>query len=137
MARLTQMDYANLLEFRTALRHFENWSQQAAKDVGLTPAQHQLLLAVKGHPGDSGPSITEVSEYLTVRHHSAVGLVDRAVRAGLVCRREDPSDARAVRIALTGLGQQRIEQLSGQHLAELGRLEKVLEHLLHDAPPEP
>ncbi len=129
MTELAQHDYTSLLEFRTALRRFERWSEEQARRVGLTTAQHQLLLAVKGHPDDRGPTIGQVAEYLIVRHHSAVGLVDRAVEAGLVMRVRDTDDSRAVRLALTGQGEQRIGQLSELHLTELRRLAPVLDHL--------
>jgi DNA-binding MarR family transcriptional regulator len=130
MTGLSQSDYANLLAFRAALRRFERWSEAQARQAGLTPAQHQLLLAVKGHPDRRGPTIREVAEYLGVQHHSAVGLADRAVEAGLVARARDVDDARLVRLALTPLGEQRIGQLSELHLAELVRLRPALEHLL-------
>jgi DNA-binding MarR family transcriptional regulator len=129
MTGLSQNDYVNLLEFRAALRRFERWSEAQARQVGLTPAQHQLLLAVKGHPDRRGPTIREVAGYLGVQHHSAVGLADRAVDAGLVVRARDADDARLVRLALTALGEQRIGQLSELHLAELVRLTPLLEHL--------
>lgn len=132
MADLTQRDYTNLLEFRTALRRFERWSEDQARQVGLTATQHQLLLAIKGHPDGRGPTITEIADYLTVRHHSAVGLVDRAEGAGLVARVRDADDSRAVRLALTELGERRIGQLSELHLAELGRLAPILDHLAGD-----
>lgn len=136
MAELTQRDYASLLEFRTALRRFERWSEQQAKAVGLTPAQHQLLLAIKGHPDERGPTVGEVADYLTVRHHSAVGLIDRAVQAGLVVRVRDAADSRAVRLTLSELGAHRISALSELHLAEIGRLAPILEHLVAATPAE-
>lgn len=129
MAGLSQADYLSLLTFRTALRRFQRWSEDQARQVGLTPAQHQLLLAVKGHADHRGPTIGEVAEYLGVRHHSVVGLVDRAVDASLIARVRDEQDGRAVRIVLTGLGEDRIVQLSQLHLAELARLAPLLEHL--------
>ncbi len=129
MAELSRREYASLLEFRSALRRFERWSEDQARRVGLTSAQHQLLLAVKGHPDDRGPTIGQVADYLMVRHHSAVGLVDRGVEAGLVGRSRDAEDSRAVRLALTPLGEERIGQLSELHLIELNRLAPVLEHL--------
>jgi DNA-binding MarR family transcriptional regulator len=129
MAKLNPRDYTSLLEFRTALRRFERWSEEQARRVGLTPAQHQLLLAITGHPDERGPTIGEVADYLAVRHHSAVGLVDRAVEAGLIARSRDAEDSRAVRLALTQTGADRIEALSEQHMAELGRLAPLLEHL--------
>ncbi|HVV23854.1 MAG TPA: MarR family transcriptional regulator [Pseudonocardiaceae bacterium] len=129
MPDLDQHDYASLLEFRTALRRFERWSEDQARQVGLTPAQHQLLLAIKGHPDERGPTIGEVADYLVVRHHSVVGLADRAVQAGLVRRVQDTTDSRAVRLALTDSGARALGALSELHLVELGRLAPVLEHV--------
>src|SRR5215210_4546288 len=83
---LSAEDYTNLLMFRTALRRFDSWSHQQARRVGLTAAQHQLLLAVKGHRDPLGPTIGEVAEYLNTRHHSVVELVDRSERLALVRR---------------------------------------------------
>lgn len=134
MAGLTDEDYARLLRFRTELRRFEDWSRQQAQQVGLTPAQHQLLLAVKGHSDRRGPTIREVAAYLYVRHHSAVELVDRAVEAGIVTRAPDLEDARVVRLALTELGAARVEQLSQLHLSELERLAPLLQHLAPESP---
>lgn len=114
--------YTRLLALRTGLRHFEAWSAQQARAAGLTPTHHQLLLAVRGHPGPDGPTIGDVADYLLLRHHSAVGLVDRAESAGLVrrCRSED--DHRVVRLRLTDEGAAKLEALSAVHLEELERL---------------
>lgn len=133
MATLSHGDYANLLAFRTALRRFDSWSHEQARRVGLTHAQHQLLLAVKGHHDRQGPTISEAAEYLNTRHHSVVGLVDRAERAGLLRRVRDGADARAVRLQLTDLGENRIAQLTELHVVELSRLAPVLQHLVTSA----
>ena len=133
MTELTPEAYTNLLRFRTALRRFDSWSHEQAARVGLTHAQHQLLLAVKGHPGRSGPTIRDVAAYLNTRHHSAVGLVDRAERAGLLRRSRDRDDGRVVRLILSPLGEDRIARLSELHLAELTRLAPLLDHLVGDA----
>ncbi|HEX4221785.1 MAG TPA: MarR family winged helix-turn-helix transcriptional regulator [Pseudonocardiaceae bacterium] len=133
MTGLSPDDYANLLAFRAALRRFDRWSEVQARNAGLTPAQHQLLLAVKGHADERGPTIREVADYLGVQHHSAVGLTDRAVDAGLVVRSRDVHDARLVRLALTVVGEERIAALSELHVAELVRLTPLLAHLTeHD-----
>jgi DNA-binding MarR family transcriptional regulator len=126
---LSEEDYTRLLRFRTELRRFEDWSRTQALQAGLTPAQHQLLLAVRGHGEPLGPTIGEVAEYLFVRHHSVVELVDRAVDAGIVARGADPADARVVRLTLTELGGRRLEQLSHLHLGELARLAPLFHHL--------
>lgn len=121
MPRMTNNDYARLLEFRTELRRFLHWSEQQAQAAGLTPSQHQLLLAVKGHRGPHGPTIGEVAEYLMLRHHSAVGLTDRTEKAGFVARSRDPEDHRVIRLELTPAGENLIWRLSWAHLEELRR----------------
>jgi DNA-binding MarR family transcriptional regulator len=129
---LTHREYANLLAFRTALRRFNRWSEAQAQAVGLTAAQHQLLLAVKGHSETLAPTIGEVADYLLLRHHSAVELVNRAEAGGLVERRRDPSDGRVVRLVLTTVGEERIAQLTQLHLDEIQRLAPLLGHLSGD-----
>ncbi len=120
--RLADADYEDLLALRTGLRRFLRWSEQQAEAAGLTPAQHQLLLAVRGHPDRRGPTIGEVADYLLLRHHSAVGLVDRAEEAGLVTRSRDAEDQRVVRLQLAAEGEERLETLSAPHMEELHRL---------------
>jgi DNA-binding MarR family transcriptional regulator len=120
-------DYRRLLQFRTGLRRFLRWSEEQAEKVGLTTAQHQLLLAVRGHDGDRGPTIGDVAGYLFLRHHSAVGLVDRAVKGGLVERGEDPEDRRVVRLRLTSRGMEILQQLSALHMKEIERLTPLLQ----------
>jgi DNA-binding MarR family transcriptional regulator len=127
--------YAQLLALRTELRHFQRWSEQQAASEGLTPAQHQLLLAVRGHADSRGPTIGEVADYLLLRHHSAVGLVDRAEAAGLITRHSDPDDRRRVRLRLTADGKRRLEHLSRLHLEELQRLASEIGHVAHGLDP--
>ena len=122
MAPMTQDNYEALLSFRTELRRFLHWSEQQARAAGLTPSQHQLLLAIKGHPGPAAPTIGQVAEYLMLRHHSAVGLVDRAERAGHLRRQRDPDDQRVIHLRLSPQGESLIERLSAAHLVELSRL---------------
>lgn len=114
--------YARLLALRTGLRHFERWSAQQAGAAGLTGAHHQLLLAIRGHSDPAGPTIGEVADYLLLRHHSAVGLIDRAEEAGLVRRVRGDDDHRIVRLQLTEEGDARLEALSTLHIEELKRL---------------
>ncbi len=119
---LATADYRRLLAFRDGLRHFLRWSEHRAADAGLTAAQHQLLLAIRGHPGPDAPTIGDVAGHLLLRHHSAVGLVDRTASAGLVERLHDPADHRIVRLRLTRLGKRRLASLAALHLEELDRL---------------
>src|SRR5439155_13046164 len=125
-------EYRRLLEFRTGLRRFLRWSQDQATAVGLTPAQHQLLLAIRGHEDPRGPTIGEAAGYLLLRPHSTVELVDRAVAAGLVERAGDPDDERVVRLRLTPTGVARLELLAELHLEELLRLAPMMQVVWRD-----
>jgi DNA-binding MarR family transcriptional regulator len=131
MAReLTSEDYQNLLAFRTSLRRFLHWSQTQARSVGMTPAHHQLLLAVKGHRGRKGPAVGDLAGYLLLRHHSTVELVGRAEAAGLVERWSDNEDGRIARVRLTAEGERRLDRLASAHLDELQQLAPVLNQLV-------
>jgi DNA-binding MarR family transcriptional regulator len=130
---LTDDQFARILEFRVALRRFGRFSEEQAGRLDMTAAQHQLLLAIRGHGHALGPTIADVARYLLIRHHSAVGLVDRTQELGLVERRRDPDDQRLVRLGLTGLGHERVDALAQAHLKELHRLAEVLGGILDAA----
>ena len=128
---LNQSDFEHLLELRTGLRRFLRWSEKQAQAAGLTPAKHQLLLAVRGHPDPAGPTIGEIADYLVLRHHSAVGLVDRAVDDGLIKRSPDPMSRSVVRVTLTQDGADKLDELSEAHLEELAHLAPTMRTLWH------
>lgn len=119
---LDDEEYRRLLAFRDGLRRFEHWSELSARAAGLTPAQHQLLLAVRGHGDPRGPTVGDIAGHLLLHHHSAVGLVERTVSSGLVSRHEDRDDRRVVRVRLTARGAAALAKLSALHLEELSRL---------------
>jgi len=123
-------EYARLAEFRKALRGFLRWSEDAAKNVGLTPMQHQLLLVVRGRGG--APTIGEIAEDLMLRHHSTGELINRAEAAGLVARSADAGDRRQTRISATGVGNRLLRRLSQQHLNEIRRLAPIVDSLARD-----
>ncbi|OMC13785.1 MarR family transcriptional regulator [Mycolicibacter heraklionensis] len=113
--------YARLLAFRTRLRRFERWSADQAQAAGLTPAQHQLLLAIRGHSDSRGPTVGDIADYLLLRHHSAGELIQRAEAAGLVTRVRDAGDQRVIRLQLTETAAQCLQSLTELHLKELER----------------
>lgn len=115
---------------RHALRTFLNFSENAARGSGLTPQQHQALLAIKGFPSRDYASIAELAGRLQIRHHSAVGLVDRLVRRGLIRRQSSAEDGRRVELHLTVRGEKVIERLSAIHLQELRQVGPALHRLL-------
>ena len=126
---LSQADFEHLLELRTGLRRFLRWSEHQAKAAGLTAAKHQLLLAVKGHHDPAGPTIGEIADYLVLRHHSAVGLVDRAEKDGLVRRASDPTSRSVVRVTLTPEGGAKLDGLAESHLEEIAHLAPTMRTL--------
>ncbi|MBV9140803.1 MAG: MarR family transcriptional regulator [Pseudonocardiales bacterium] len=128
---LADGQYARLLTVRVGLRRFLRWSGEQAATVGLTSAQHQLLLAIRGHPDSRGPSVGELADYLCTRHHSAVQLIDRTERLGLITRtRAEGADRRVVRLTLTRAGQEKLTLLSTTHLEELRQLASLISPLV-------
>jgi DNA-binding MarR family transcriptional regulator len=112
-------DIRNLARFRYAVRKFLRFSEEAVRDSGLTPQHHQLLLGVAGFTGKGWATIGELADFLQVRHHSVVGLVDRAETLGLVRRQINPDDRREVHISLTAEGGRKLRALAELHHKEL------------------
>ncbi|HYC21685.1 MAG TPA: MarR family transcriptional regulator [Candidatus Bathyarchaeia archaeon] len=122
----SKTDYEALAEFRFSLRRFLRYSEEGARAAGITPQQHQLLLAIKGRPSREWASLSDIAESLQVRHHAAVGLVDRSARARLVRRTPDPDDRRQVRVRLTAKGEAILARLSRRNRSELRALRRTL-----------
>jgi DNA-binding MarR family transcriptional regulator len=122
---LKEGDYQRLARFRYALRRFLRFSEDAAREAGISPGQYQLLLFIRSFDGRP-PIVAELAERLQVRHQSAVGLVDRCERAGLVARRPDPEDGRRVRVALTARGTRTLSALVSSHLREIAALRQAV-----------
>jgi DNA-binding MarR family transcriptional regulator len=118
-ADLSIADYQALAEIRYQIRRFLHFSEQTAREAGLVPQQHQLLLALKGLPTGRKATISELAERLQLRHHSTVELIDRLVERGLIKRMRDETDQRRVIIHLTPQGEQVLRRLSLLHRHEL------------------
>jgi DNA-binding MarR family transcriptional regulator len=123
---LTKQDYESLAAFRAAIRRFARFSEEGARSVGITPQQHQAMLAILGQPGKSWASIVEIAEFLQLKHHTTVGLIDRCAAAGLVKRNPDMDDRRQVRVTLTERGEELLRHLSTRNLRELKSLRKAM-----------
>ncbi len=122
-------DFVALSNLRYELRKFLAFSEAAAAANGLTPQQHQVLLAIKGSPDDV-LTVGEIAERMLLRHHSAGELVGRLERMGLVSREHDERDRRRVNIRATALAEERLRYLSGAHLDELSGTGPLLRTLL-------
>lgn len=143
--KLSRADYQALGAFRQALRRFLAFSEMSARTLGLTPQQHQALLAVRAHPGPGAISVGELAHTLIIKNHSALGLVERLVERGLMSRAPSADDRRRVLLTLTDTGHRKLEAISRNNLGELKADLPVFTDLLHalesldlpsgDAPP--
>ena len=111
--------YAQLAALRAGIRRYLAWAEECARDHEMTPAQVQLALAVRSCGDPAGPTLTDLADILLLRHHSVVGLVDRAEQSGLVVRARDAAHHSRVHVRLTGKGLELLERLSALHLAWL------------------
>jgi DNA-binding MarR family transcriptional regulator len=134
---ISQRDYESLAEFRHRIRRFLRFSERAARESGLEPRQHQLLLALKGLPPNVRPKIAEIAERLQIQHHSAVELVNRLEVSGFVRRERGSQDRREVLLQLTPKGEKVLRELSLYHRSELRSqgpaLLEALQQLVSDA----
>ncbi|HEV2692786.1 MAG TPA: MarR family transcriptional regulator [Verrucomicrobiae bacterium] len=128
--QLNKTQYETLAAFRYALRKFTHFSESAAQAAGVTPQQHQALLAIKGFPSREQVTVGELAERLQLRHHSAVGLIDRLVLEKLVTRGPSSEDRRQVLIQLTQRGEKMLENLSALNRQELKRVGPEFRRLL-------
>lgn len=124
---IQKAEYEALAAFRYAIRRFVRFTEEGAREVGLTPQQHQLLLAIKGQPGKDWAYITEIAEMLQIKHHAAVMLIDRCEKAKWLIRTPDSKDRRQVRVSLTPEGEEVLARLSECNLRELANLRQALQ----------
>jgi DNA-binding MarR family transcriptional regulator len=124
------VDYRALARFRYQLRQFLAFSETAARKAGLTPQQHQALLAIKGFAGPAPASVGDLARFLLIRHHTAVELVNRMVKLGLLSRLVDDEDGRRVLVQLTKKGEQKLQALSRIHIEELRSVSPALSEIL-------
>jgi len=132
-APLTQEDYRALGEFRRAIRQFLAFSEQGARDHGLTAQQHQALLAIKAHPGPDPISIGDLADSLLIKNHSAVELVARLVERDLAARRDSAADRRRVVLELRPRGAAILETISRRNLGRLSQGADILADIIEAA----
>lgn len=116
---LDEIEYQKLEEFRYQIRRFLAFSENAARESGLEPQQHMALLVIRGTPKGEPATVGRLAERLLLKHHSAVGLVDRLQTLGFVRRQPSPQDARQVLVQLTPHGERMLHRLSVTHRREL------------------
>jgi DNA-binding MarR family transcriptional regulator len=132
-------NYKSMAELRYQIRRFLRFSENAARQAGIEPQQHQLLLAVRGLPDGLNPTIGVLAERMQLQHHSTVELIDRLVERGFLIRLRSTDDRRHVLVKLTRDGEEFLQTLSLHHLQELQSagptFVKVLQSLIEESSP--
>jgi DNA-binding MarR family transcriptional regulator len=132
-----QPNFQAMAELRYQIRRFLRFSENAARQAGIEPQQHQLLMAVKGLPTGLKPTIGALAERMQLQHHSTVELIDRLVDRGFLCRLRATDDRRQVLIKLTHNGEEFLQKLALHHLHELQSVGptfvKVLQSLIEES----
>ena len=116
-----------LAGFRSALRRFLAFSEEATSLAGVTPQQYQALLAVGAA---RSLNVGVFARELLLKQNAAVQLIDRLAAQGLVERVPDADDRRSVQIALTPKGRALLIRLAGLHLDQLARRKKQFADIL-------
>ncbi len=119
-----------MAELRYQIRLFLRFSENAARQTGIEPQQHQLLLAIKGLPHRSKPTIGVLAERMQLQPHSTVGLIDRLVEQGFLVPLRATDDRRQVLVKLTHDGEKLLEKLALCHLRELHYVEPKFRNVL-------
>ena len=121
MRPLQPDDYEALAELRYLGRKFLRFSKDLLRqNAGLNPEQYEALLAIKAFPGGN-LTISQLSERLQVKHHSAVNIVDRLAERKLIRRRPGEQDRRERHLELTEKGEKLIQELALVHYTELSK----------------
>lgn len=129
-SKLNSREYAMLAAFRYALRNFLRFSESAAEGAGLNTQQYQAMLVVRSCSEQRRVTINDLAQQLLIKHNSAVGLVDRLHKQGLVAREPSRLDRRKVNLRLTAKGDRLLEQLAEVHREEHRRIGPQLKRLL-------
>jgi DNA-binding MarR family transcriptional regulator len=116
---MTSAEYRALAQFRYLIRRYLNNTERVARSVGLEPQHYTCLLAVRGLPEGELATIRNISERLQVRHHSAVELIDRMEKRGLLRRERSDQDRRSVLVHVTSRGEKLLSRLVSHRMAEL------------------
>lgn len=126
-------EYRALADFRYQIRKFLHFSEEAARQEGLEPQQHQMMLAIRGLEAEEAPTVGALASYLLIRHHSAVGLIDRLEKHGLALRERRADDRRQATVRLTPEGAGLLERLADAHRSELANWAPHLVRALENA----
>src|SRR5262245_1460764 len=111
---------------RAALRKFMHSSERIAREEGLTPSRHVLLLMIKTAAAGRS-TVTELAGRMQLTQSTVTELVTRAEGAGLVEREQSADDARVHWLRLTEEGEARLARTVSRTGPERRRLLELLD----------
>lgn len=118
--------YEALSDFRFRLRSFLRFSEDAAREEGITVLQYQLMLHTQGFAGREWATVSEIAERLQAQPHGVVALVSRCEESGLVQRKPSQVDRRQVEVHLLPAGRKKLARLAVLHADQLDGLAEVV-----------
>lgn len=126
---LEDRDYKVLASVRAELRSFAHFTERVTSGAGLTPQQHQILLALRAADGLE-LTIGQLAGTMFLKPHSVSGMADRLASVGLVERVRSDEDRRSIRLRLTDKAKGVLASLGQAHKDELRRIRPLLISLL-------
>lgn len=129
-AGLSDAEYAALGQFRWSMRQFLQFSEEGAREQGISSQQHQALLAIRSHPGPEALTIGGLAERLFIKNHSALELIARMAENGLVERTASDEDRRRVLLRILPRGAEILETISLRNLGQLNETAEILSEIL-------
>lgn len=108
-----------LVEFWSCVQHFLDVRRQAGLRAGLSSAQYEMLLAVRGFREPGEPYITAVAKQLVIRQRVAARVVKRLMGQGLLHARPSAADRRTHILQLTAKGKRLLDRLASNSMGGL------------------
>lgn len=107
-----------LRELVRAYQAFHRYSAAHVRELGLTPAQFDIIATLGNTPG---MNFRELGQRTLITKGTLTGVVDRMAQRGLVCRMPSSTDRRQAVVCLTAAGEECFNVAFPAHLAELAR----------------
>ena len=99
---------AQLMESMPTIMQFLRIEMRSQRGSSLTVPQFRVLAYLSHNPN---ASLSEVADHIGVTRATASTMVDRLVQRSFVNRQEDPAERRQVRLTLTQMGRERLEEM--------------------------
>lgn len=114
---LSEIEYEALANLRYRIRKFRQFSAEAASGLGLSPLEHQALLAIKGFGIGGEMSVSCLAEKLFLMPTAATELAEVLNARGFLTIVTKPK--RCIVVRLTDQAEELLRRLTPAHLYEI------------------